>query len=38
MNLPSINKSNYEYTGRKDEIQIGLMAVKNLSRNFTQKI
>lgn len=38
MNLPSINKSNYEYTGRKDEIQIGLMAVKNLSRNSIQKI
>ncbi len=36
--LPSINKSNYEYTGRKDEIQIGLMAIKNLSENSCYKI
>ena len=36
--LPCINKSNYEYTGRKDKIQIGLMAIKNLSRNSIQKI
>ena len=36
--LPSINKSNYEYTGNKDEIQIGLMAIKNLSRNSIQNI
>jgi DNA polymerase III alpha subunit len=36
--LPSINKSNYEYTGKKDEIQIGLMAIKNLSYNSCQKI
>jgi DNA polymerase III alpha subunit len=36
--LPSINKSNYEYTGKKDEVQIGLMAIKNLSRNSIQKI
>ncbi len=36
--LPSINKSNYEYTGRKDEVQIGLMAIKNLSYNSCQKI
>lgn len=36
--LPSINKSNYEYTGRNDEIQIGLMAIKNLSYNSCQKI
>jgi DNA polymerase III alpha subunit len=38
MLLPSINKSNYEYTGKKDEIQIGLMAIKNLSYNSCQKI
>jgi len=36
--LPSINKSNYEYTGKKDEVQIGLMAIKNLSYNSCQKI
>ncbi len=36
--LPSINKSNYEYTGRGDEIQIGLMAIKNLSANSCYKI
>lgn len=36
--LPSINKSNYEYTGNKDEIQIGLMAIKNLSANSCNKI
>ncbi|MDP2366394.1 MAG: hypothetical protein Q8M94_21785, partial [Ignavibacteria bacterium] len=38
MLLPCINKSNDEYTGKKDEIQIGLMAIKNLSRNSIQKI
>jgi DNA polymerase III alpha subunit len=38
MHLPCINKSNDEYTGKKDEIQIGLMAIKNLSRNSIQKI
>ncbi len=38
MYLPCINKSNDEYTGRKDEIRIGLMAIKNLSRNSIQKI
>ena len=38
MHLPCINKSNYEYAGRKDEIQIGLMAIKNLSYNSCQKI
>ncbi|MBK7630543.1 MAG: hypothetical protein IPJ23_07565 [Ignavibacteriales bacterium] len=38
MLLPSINKSNYEYTGKKDEIQIGLMVIKNLSYNSCQKI
>lgn len=36
--LPSINKSSYEYTGKKDEIQIGLMAIKNLSANSCHKI
>ena len=38
MLLPSINKSNYEYAGREDEIRIGLMAIKNLSYNGCQKI
>jgi DNA polymerase III alpha subunit len=38
MHLPCINKSNDEYTGKKDEIQIGLMAIKNLSRNSIQKM
>ena len=36
--LPSINKSNYEYTGKNDELQIGLMAIKNLSANSCHKI
>jgi len=39
--LPNVNKSNYEYAGEKCFIRIGLMAVKNLSRNaidvITQK-
>jgi len=38
MHLPCVNKSNYEYKGRKDEIHIGLMAIKNLSYNGCQKI
>lgn len=38
IHLPCINKSNDEYTGKKDEIRIGLMAIKNLSRNSIQKI
>ncbi len=38
MHLPCINKSNDEYTGKKDDIQIGLMAIKNLSHNSIQKI
>ncbi len=38
MYLPCINKSNDEYTGKKDEIRIGLRAIKNLSRNSIQKI
>jgi len=36
--LPCINKSEYEYTGNKKELHIGLMAVKNLSYNSIQKI
>ncbi len=31
--LPDINKSKYEYFGGEDFILIGLMAIKNLSRN-----
>ena len=38
MHLPCINKSNDEYMGKKDEIRIGLMAIKNLSRNSIKKI
>jgi len=38
ISLPCINKSNYEYTGFKDELRIGLMAVKNLSHNSIQII
>jgi DNA polymerase III alpha subunit len=36
--IPSINKSEYEYTGEKREIQMGFMAVKNLPRNTVDKI
>jgi DNA polymerase III alpha subunit len=36
--LPCINRSQYEYTGSAMEIRIGLMAVKNLSRNTIEKI
>jgi len=36
--LPSINKSKHQYTGSGKEIQIGLMAVKNLSKEFCERI
>lgn len=36
--LPCINQSEYEYTGRGMTIRIGLMAVKNLSRNSIDTI
>jgi DNA polymerase III alpha subunit len=36
--LPSINHSNYQYTGKGREIRIGLMAIKNLSYHSAQKI
>ena len=36
--LPCINKSEYEYTGRNNEMRIGLMAIKNLSLNSIHKI
>lgn len=36
--LPCINKSEYEYTGKNNEMRIGLMAVKNLSLNSIYKI
>jgi DNA polymerase III alpha subunit len=36
--LPSINESEYEYTGNQNNIRIGLMAVKNLSKNSIDKI
>jgi len=36
--LPCINKSEYEYTGAGKVLRIGLMAIKNLSRNSIEKI
>ncbi|MFH1196404.1 MAG: hypothetical protein V1720_11920 [bacterium] len=36
--LPCINESAYEYAGKGKQIRIGLMAVKNLSRNSIDKI
>lgn len=36
--LPCINKSEYDYTGNGKELRIGLMALKNLSRNSIEKI
>ena len=36
--LPSVNHSQYEYTGQGSEIRIGLMAIKNLSYSSAQKV
>ena len=36
--LSCINKSEYEYTGTGKELRIGLMAIKNLSRNSVERI
>lgn len=36
--LPSINDSQIEYTGEKDWIRIGFMAIKNLSSNAMKSI
>ena len=36
--LPCINKGEYEYTGTGKELRIGLMAIKNLSRNSVERI
>jgi DNA polymerase III alpha subunit len=36
--LPCINKSEYEYFGNNGKIRIGLMAIKNLSKNSIDKI
>lgn len=36
--LPSINHSDYEYTGNGKTIRIGLMAIKNLSYSSIEKI
>lgn len=36
--LPDINKSVFEYQGNGDEIRIGFMAIKNLSRNTINRI
>lgn len=36
--LPCINKSEYEYEGSNNTILIGLMAIKNMSRNSAENI
>jgi len=36
--LPCINKSSYEYTGRDKQVRIGLMAIRNLSRSTSEFI
>jgi DNA polymerase III alpha subunit len=36
--LPSINKSEYEYFGENREIQMGFMAIKNLSKSSIDRI
>ena len=36
--LPSINKSEYHYTGSGKEIEIGLMSIKSLSEEFCERI
>ncbi|MFA8344218.1 MAG: hypothetical protein ACEPO8_14695 [Rhodothermaceae bacterium] len=38
LKLPCINNSQYIYTGKQKEIQIGLMAVKGLTHNTGKKI
>ena len=38
INLPTINKSEYEYFGENKCIQMGFMTIKNLSRNSIEKI
>ncbi|MFZ1291238.1 MAG: hypothetical protein WAR79_14170 [Melioribacteraceae bacterium] len=38
VNLPSVNKSEYEYTGNGQEVQIGLMAIGELSKTTMIKI
>lgn len=38
VHLPCINKSEYDYTGKNNEMRIGLMAIKNLSLNSIHKI
>jgi DNA polymerase III alpha subunit len=36
--LPCINRSEYEYSGCEDTIRVGLMAIKNLSLNTIDRI
>ncbi len=36
--LPCVNKSEFEYSGKGNSIRIGFMAVKNLSKNSIDKI
>ncbi len=38
VSLPSINESNYRYTGNNSEIRIGLMAIKNIEKQTSIKI
>ncbi len=38
IHLPCVNKSEYQYTGKEKEIRIGLMAIKNLSKNSVDGI
>jgi len=36
--LPSINKSHYNYAGKGSTIQIGFLAIKNMSKEFADNI
>lgn len=36
--LPSINESEYHYTGSGKGVQIGLMAIRNLPKEFCEKV
>lgn len=36
--LPSVNKSEYDYTGSGKQIRIGLMAIKNMEKNTAELI
>ncbi len=36
--LPCINRSDYEYTNEDDTVRIGLMAIKQISANYTERV